>query len=151
MHYPKSNKKDSQDQEALGRSKGGFTTKIHALVDALGNPLRFILTPGQRHDITQANSLVQDVENTMLLADKGYDSNALVQKLEEQKTIAVIPSKKNRKQQRDYDKHVYKERHLIECFFGKIKHFRRVFSRFDKTATAFMSFLQFVGVLIWLR
>ena len=144
-------KKDSQDQEALGRSKGGFTTKIHALVDALGNPLRFILTPGQRHDITQANSLVQDIQNTMLLADKGYDSNALVQKLEEQKTIAVIPSKKNRKQQRDYDKHVYKERHLIECFFGKVKHFRRVFSRFDKTATAFMSFLQFVGVLIWLR
>jgi len=66
-------KKDGQDQEALGRSKGGFTTKIHALVDALGNPLKFILTPGQRHDITQADSLVQDLENIMLLADKGYD------------------------------------------------------------------------------
>jgi transposase len=144
-------KKDSRDQEALGRSKGGFTTKIHALVDALGNPLKFILTPGQRNDITQANSLVQDLENTMLLADKGYDSNALIEQLEKQKCIPVIPSKKNRKQQRDYDRHAYKERHLIECFFGKIKHFRRVFSRFDKTATAFMSFLQFVGVLIWLR
>jgi transposase len=144
-------KKDSQDQEALGRSKGGFTTKVHALVDALGNPLKFILTSGQRHDITQADSLVRDLENTMLLADKGYDSNALVEQLEGQKCIAVIPPKKNRKHQRDYDKHVYKERHLIECFFGKIKHFRRVFSRFDKTATAFMSFLQFVGALIWLR
>jgi transposase len=144
-------KKDSRDQEALGRSKGGFTTKIHALVDALGNPLKFILTPGQRNDITQANSLVQDLENTMLLADKGYDSNALIEQLEKQKCIPVIPSKKNRKQQRDYDWHSYKERHLIECFFGKIKHFRRIFSRFDKTATAFMSFLQFVGVLIWLR
>ncbi len=144
-------KKDSQDQEALGRSKGGFTTKIHALVDALGNPLKFILTPGQRHDITQSDYLIKDLKNTILLADKGYDSNSLVEKLEEQKCIAVIPAKKNRKLKRGYDEHLYKERHLIECFFGKIKHFRRVFSRFDKTATAFMSFLQFVGALIWLR
>ena len=88
--------------------------------------------------------MVQDIENTMLLVDKGYHSNALV---EERRIIAVIPSKKNRKQQRDYHEHVYKKRHLIECFFGKIKHFRRVFSRFDKTATVFTSFLQFVGVL----
>jgi transposase len=144
-------KKDSQDQQALGRSKGGFTTKIHTLVDALGNPLKFTLSPGQRHDITQADFLVQDLENTMILADKGYDSNALVQRLEGQKCIAVIPPKKNRKHKRVYDEDIYKERHLIECFFGKIKHFRRIFSRFDKTATAFMSFLQFVGVFIWLR
>ena len=144
-------KKDSQEQEALGRSRGGFTTKIHALVDALGNPLKFILTAGQRRDITQADSLVQNLENTMLLGDKGYDSNAFIQQLEEQKCITVIPPKKNRKHKRDYDKHMYKERHLIECFFGKIKHFRRVFSRFDKTATVFISFLQFVGALIWLR
>ena len=143
--------KNSQDQEALGRSKGGFSTKVHALVDALGNPLKFILTPGQRHDVTQAGSLVQDLENTMLLADKGYDSNAFVEQLRIQRSIAVIPPKKNRKHKRDYDRHLYKERHLIECFFGKIKHFRRVFSRFDKTATVFMSFLQFVGALIWLR
>lgn len=143
--------RDNQDQEALGRSKGGFSTKIHALVDALGNPLKFILTPGQRHDVTQADSLVQGLKNTMLLADKGYDSNALVQRIEEQKSVAVIPPKKNRNHKRDYDRHVYKERHLIECFFGKIKHFRRVFSRFDKTAIVFMSFLQFVGALIWLR
>ncbi|WP_375319031.1 transposase [Candidatus Tisiphia endosymbiont of Oplodontha viridula] len=99
-------KKDSQDQEALGRSKGGFTTKIHALVDALGNPLKFILTAGQRHDITQGNSLVKDIKNTMLLADKAYDSNAFIEQLEEQDCIAVIPSKKNRKQQKEYDKRI---------------------------------------------
>ena len=110
-----------------------------------------ILTPGQRHDVTQGDSLVQDLENTMLLADKGYDCNSFVEQLERQKSIAVIPPKKNRKHKRDYDKHVYKERHLVECFFGKIKHFRRIFSRFDKTATVFLSFLQFVGALIWLR
>lgn len=112
-------KKDSQDQEALGRSKGGFTTKVHALVDALGNPLKFILTPGQRHDITQANSLVQDLENTMLLADKGYDSNALVEQLEGQKCIAVIPPKKNRKYKRDYDEYVYKNAIWLNVFLEK--------------------------------
>lgn len=144
-------KKDSQDQESLGRSKGGFTTKIHAMVDALGNPLKFILTPGQRNDITQADSLIENVTNTIVIADKGYDANSLIIAIEQQKSIAVIPPKKNRKAQREYDKHTYKERHLIECFFGKIKHYRRIFSRFDKSASVFMGFLNFVGTLIWLR
>lgn len=143
--------KDSGDREALGRSKGGFTTKIHALVDALGNPLKFILSPGQRHDITQAWVLLQNIENTMVIADKAYDSNALIEVIEEQKSIAVITPKKKRKVQREYDAYFYKERHLIECLFGKIKHFRRIFSKFDKTADVFMGFLNFVGVLIWLR
>ena len=144
-------KKDSQDQECLGRSKGGFTTKIHAVVDALGNPLKFILTPGQRNDITQAESLIKDFKNTAVIADKGYDSNHLIDTIEENESVAVIPPKKNRKTHREYDSHLYKERHLIECFFGKIKHFRRIFSRFDKTAQSFMGFLNFVAVLIWLR
>ena len=87
----------------------------------------------------------------MVIADKGYDSNALIQTLADQKCIAVIPPKKNRKIQREYDKRIYKERHLIERFFGKIKHYRLIFSRFDKTASVFMGFLNFVGALIWLR
>ncbi len=65
-------RKDSQTQEALGRSRGGFTTKIHALVDALGNPLKFILTPGQSHDITQSQSLIEEMKDTIVIADKGY-------------------------------------------------------------------------------
>lgn len=144
-------KKDSQIQECLGRSKGGFTTKIHAVVDALGNPLKFILTPGQRNDVTQGELLVKDFKKTMVIADKGYDSNALIEVIEGNDSVAVIPAKKNRKVQREYDLHVYKERHLVECFFSKIKHFRRVFSRFDKTAEAFMGLLNFVATLIWLR
>lgn len=142
--------KDSQAQEALGRSKGGFTTKIHALVDALGNPLKFILTPGQRNEITQAEALTENVHNSVVVADKGYDSNAFVASLESKECEVVIPPKRNRKVQRYYDEHIYKERHLIECFFGKIKNFRRIFSRFDKTAEVFMGFLNFVGALIWL-
>jgi transposase len=143
--------KDSQSIESLGRSRGGFTTKIHALVDALGNPLRFTLTAGQRHDITEAPSLTQDVGNTTVIADKGYDSNAFVEELEIQACHIVIPPKRNRLCPRQYDEHIYKERHLIECFFGKIKHFRRIFSRFDKSSRVFLSFLHFVSTFIWLR
>jgi transposase len=138
-------KKDSQDQEALGRSKGGFTTKIHTVVYDLGNPLKFILTAGQRNDITQADSLIKSISNTTVVADKGYDANSLIQTIEEQGSTVVIPPKKNRKTQRKYEKHLYKEHHLIECFFSKTKYYRHIFSRFDKTAVAFMGFLNFVG------
>ena len=105
-------KKDSRAQEALGRSKGGFTTKIHALVDGLGNSLKFILTAGQRHDITQAEALTENVSNSTLVADKGYDSNVFIANLENKGCTVVIPPKRNRKEQRDYDKRLYKERHL---------------------------------------
>jgi transposase len=85
------------------------------------------------------------------VADKGYDSDALVRSLREQAIEAVIPPRSNRKVKRLYDRHVYKERHLIECFFGKIKHYRRIFSRFEKTARNFMGFVRFVAALIWIR
>jgi transposase len=80
-----------------------------------------------------------------------YDANALIDQLQQQNCETVIPPKKNRKEQRFYDPDIYKERHLIECFFGKLKHYRRVFSRFEKSASAFLSFLCFDGALIWLR
>lgn len=144
-------KKDSQVSEALGRSHGGFSTKIHALVDALGNPIKFILTAGQRQEITQAENLLQNINNTTIIGDKGYDSNACIDFIKSKNSEAVIPSRKNRNIQRPYDKHLYIERHLIECFFGKIKHFRRIFSRFDKAASTYLAFIQFVSVFIWLR
>ncbi|HBD7315635.1 TPA: IS5 family transposase, partial [Legionella pneumophila] len=143
--------KDGNDAHALGRSKGGFTTKIHALVDGLGNPIKFILTGGHRNDITQAAELLQEQHDTVVLADKGYDSQALIDTLEEQGCSAVIPSRKSAKKPRKIDTEQYKERFLIETFFSKIKHFRRIFSRFDKTTSAFAGFLHFAGALIWMR
>lgn len=143
--------KGQNERECLGRSKGGFTTKIHATIDALGQGLRFILTPGQRNDVTQGENLIRGILAENIIADKGYDSNALVETIENQGSIAVIPPKRNRKIQREYDKDIYKERHLIECFFSKIKHFRRVFSRFDKKAENFLGFVTFAAILIWLR
>jgi transposase len=144
-------KKDSSEQQSLGRSRGGFTTKIHTKVDALGNPLIFILTPGQRNDITQAQMLLGNTTDAIVIADKGYDSDAFVHFIEERGCTAVIPPRKKRLYPRTYDAHLYKDRHLIECFFGKIKQFRRIATRFDKSALAFLSFLYFVGTLMWLR
>lgn len=140
-----------QKTEALGRSKGGFTTKIHVKVDALGNPLKLILTPGQHHDITQAEALLEETRGSNVIGDKGYDSDPLREAIKKNGCTPVIPPKSNRKEHIEYDKHVYKERHLIECFFSKIKYFRRVFSRFDKSARNFASFIAFVGALLWLR
>jgi transposase len=143
--------KESQPQQALGRSRGGFSTKIHALVDALGNPLKFILSAGQRHEISQAEALIEGISRTIVIGDKGYDSNAFIETLTTKGCLCVIPPKRNRLNLRNYDEHWYKERHLIECFFSKIKHFRRVFSRFDKTSASFLAFLHFVSIFIWLR
>ena len=142
--------KESQDAQALGRSKGGFTTKIQALVDGLGYPLKMTLTAGQCHDITQAEPLRCALSDKTLIADRGYESTVFVESLAQKACRVVIPPRRNAKLQHAYDRHTYKERHLIECFFGKIKHFRRVFSRFDKTAKVFLGFLHFVGILIWL-
>jgi len=86
-----------------------------------------------------------------VVADKGYDADAFVATVSARGATAVIPPRKNRQQPREYDRHVYKERHLIECFFGKIKHYRRIFSRFEKTARNYMGFLRFVAALVWLR
>ena len=113
-------KKDGDDQ-AIGRSRGGLPTKIHAIVDALGNPVALSLTPGQAHDITQAVPLLDQVEPAALLADKGYDSDALVATLEARGITPVIPSKANRKLPRKTDFALYRERNLVERFFCKIK------------------------------
>ena len=138
-------------EQSLGRSRGGFSTKIHLAADALGNALRFILTGGERNDITQAEALVKDFVAESVIADKGYDSDALVLYLKGRESEAVIPSRASNKVQREIDTHLYKERHLVENQIGKLKQFRRVFSRFDKLAKNYLSFIHFASTLIWLR
>lgn len=142
-------KKDKK--QALGRSRGGFSTKIHVNVDALGNPLRFRLTGGQRHDITQAENLITGYNFERVIADRSYDAEDFLLLIAELEAEAVIPPRRNRKVSREYDKHLYKERHLVECFIGKIKHYRRIFSRFDKLDRRYLGFLSFTATLIWLR
>jgi transposase len=143
----------SPEAEALGRSKGGFSTKIHAITDALGNPLDFILTAGQASDIGQAENLLALTPEGVgaLLRDKGYDSDAFIQALQDKGIEPVTPPRSNRLNPRQCDSSLYKERHLIECFFNKIKHYRRVFSRFEKLARNYVGFIRFVSALVWLR
>ena len=140
-----------QELQALGRSCGGFSSKIHAKVDALGMPLDFIVTAGQEHEINSAEILLGDEKSDYLLADRGYDCDALREILTKRGTEPVIPGKKNRLKKIKYDIHIYKERNFIERFFNRIKHFRRIATRYDKTSIMFMGALIVVGILIWLK
>ena len=148
---PEPQKNGGQDQQALGRSRGGFSTKIHVTVDGLGYPLRLHLTAGQRHDIIKAHDLTVDLAFDHLIADRSYGAKDFVDALLASGIEVVMPPNKNAKDPRQYDAWRYRERHLIECFIGKIKHFRRIFSRFDKLAVRYLGFLHFVSALIWLR
>lgn len=141
----------SPAREALGRSRGGCSTKIHAVTDALGNPLGFVLTGGQASDIGQAEQLIGDWPAKAVIGDKGYDADAFVKVVEERGMQVVIPPRAHRLQPRVYDRQLSKERYRVECFFNKIKQYRRIFSRFEKTAKNFMAFLHFVAFLIWTR
>ena len=137
--------------QALGRSRGGFSTKIHFLVNGLGKPLRALLTPGQAADSPQVPLLFAQFSPSMAILDKAYDTDAVLAFLESQGAIPVIPPKANRVVQRDYDRQLYKERNRIERFIGKIKPFRRIFSRFDQYARTYLHFIHFACALIWLR
>ena len=141
-----------QEAQAIGRSRGGLTTKIHARVDALGNPTGFFLTPGQVHDLAGADILLTDLTTDAVIADKAYDANdRVIHPLEHAGIQVVIPPRTSRKTGRDYDRDLYKARHLIENFFCKLKHFRGIATRYDKLSRNFLAALQFVAILIWLN
>jgi transposase len=109
------------------------------------------LTGGERHDITQAEALLGEEIGDYVLADRAYDSDPFIEFILDHEALPVIPSRKNRKEPREYDAWRYRERALAECFMNKIKHYRHLFSRFDKLASRFLGFLYFAGALIWLR
>ena len=116
-----------------------MSTKIHATCDALGNPTGFHLTAGQAHDLEGADALINDINAEALLADKAYDAeDRVLKKLEAKNCKAVIPPKSMRKEQRAYDRVLYQARHLIENFFAKLKQYRAIATRYDKTARNFL-------------
>jgi transposase len=119
-------------------------------VDALGNPLRWHLTGGEVHDITQAPALIAGVNAQQVIADKGYDSDAFVAYIAATGAQAVIPPRKKRREARPYDRVAYRERHLIECFFSRLKQFRRIATRYEKLARNFLSMLNLAAAYIWL-
>ena len=127
-----------------------MSTKIHAAVDSLGNPLRLILTPGQASEYGQADALIDLFEVDYVLADKGYDSDDFIRKIESQGAVAVVPPRSNRLSQREYDKAIYKERNLVERLFLKLKSFRRIATRYERLAINYGSLLYLAAATIWL-
>jgi transposase len=127
-----------------------LSTKIHAAVDSLGNPLRLLLTEGQASEYGQANALIDSFEAEYVLADKGYDSDEFVKKIESQGAVAVVPPRSHRLSRREYDKDIYKERNLVERLFLKLKSFRRIATRYERLAVNYSSLLHLVATVIWL-
>ncbi len=128
-----------------------MTTKIHVVVDALGNPAAISLTPGQASDLSQAAPLLEEVEPNAFLADKAYDADALIETLEKRDITPVIPPKANRVVKRDTDFALYRERNLVERFFCKLKGFRAIATRYDKLAGTFLAAVQLISALFLLN
>ena len=136
----------------MGRSRGGLTTKIHALVDARGMPVRIGLTAGEAHDNRLVPDLIEGLEpKTMLIADRGYDADWIRDLIWNRGGWANIPPKRHRKDPVNFSPYLYKDRNLIERFFNKIKHFRRIATRYDKLAANFLAMLKLACFRLWMR
>jgi transposase len=129
-----------QKKQAIGLSRGGQTTKVHALTDTVGRPFALILSPGNVSDVTVAPALLARAGGARyVLADKGYDADALRRTLRQAGAVPVIPGRRTRKRRIAYDKNRYRERHRVENAFCRLKDFRRVATRYDKLANNFLS------------
>ena len=136
----------------MGRSRGGLTTKIHALVDALGRPIRLKLTEGQAHDGRSAADMFGSVgPGQTLLADRAYDSDGLRDALAERGAVANIRLMPTRKRLPAFDHNLYEQRNQVEWFFSKLKHFRAVATRYDRRSDNFLASIQLASIRIWLR
>jgi len=136
----------------MGRSRGGLTTKIHALVDANGLPIRLKLTEGQAHDGRSAADMVDGIgAGQILLADRAYDSDGLRQSLKERGAWANVKPMPNRKNVPAFSRFLYRYRNLVERFFNKLKHFRAVATRFEKHDANYLALVKLAATRIWMR
>jgi transposase len=136
----------------MGRSRGGLTTKIHALVDAEGLPIALKITEGQAHDGHSARDMLEDVSRgQILLADRAYDADELRQTLKQRGAWANIKAMPNRRNIPAFSAFLYRQRNLVERFFNKLKHFRGVATRYDKRADNFLAGIKLASFRIWCR
>ena len=138
--------------KAVGRTRGGLNTKLHAIVDGLGNPVEFMLSAGNDHDSVHAVELLEKVEisGSNVLADRAYGAKAIRAYISEQGAGYVIPPQSNISEPWPVDWWLYKERHLVECFFQKLKWFRRIATRYDKLDASFLAFVYLASIAILL-
>jgi len=134
-------------------SRGGKTTKIHAIVDALGNPVKLSFTGGNVHDSKAAIPLMEqiDISGRVMMGDKAYGAKEIRNYIASREGTYAIPPKENNPDPWECDWWQYKERHLVECFFNKLKHFRRVATRYDKLINRFKSFVFLASIMILLK
>ena len=142
-------KKEAAD-EALGRSRGGFGSKLHLSIDAQGQLVNVCLGPGEEHDVTRAEELLGDEEPECVIADKAYDSDEFLEAVRQRGAEAVIPPRSNRIRKRRFNKRKYKLRNLAERFINRIKHYRRIATRYEKTACNYLAFVQLASTLVLL-
>ena len=137
-------------EQGIGKSREGFTSKIHAATDENGKAMCIFITGGNIYDSTQAEKLLHDTihERVYVLEDKAFDSEQILKYIEKNRAITVVPPRKNRKEQREYDKSIYKNRNQIERFFNRLKQFKRIATRYDKLLFSFLSLVQFAVALI---
>jgi transposase len=139
-------------EQHMGRSRGGSTSKLHAVVDANGLPVRIGLTPGEAHDNRLCSVLLTGLPpGTMLLADRGYDADWIRKLVNQQGAWANIPPKQNRKEPNCFSPCLYRARNLVERFFNKIKQSRRIAPRYDKLAANYLAFIKLVVIRLWRR
>ena len=132
----------------IGRSRGGFSTKLHAVVTLEGKPIELRLTPGHRHEATVAEDLLDFVRGHHCIADGGYDSDRILEAVQQRGLKPVIPPSKCRKRRRRIDRELYKLRYRVEVFFHSLKRFRRIATRYDKTAVCYLSFLHVACIML---
>lgn len=136
----------------MGRSRGGLTTKIHAVVDGRGLPVRLGLTPGQAHDTALAADLLGDLaSDTVVIADKAFDADGVRAMIESQDAAPNIPDRRNRRHRHCFSTTLYKARNRVERFFNRIKHLRRIATRFEKYAANYLAMLKLAAIRVWLR
>jgi transposase len=135
----------------LGRSRGGFSTKLHAVVDTKGRPIYIALTPGQRHEMVAAVDLLAHARGRALIGDTGYDSNAFIEKVRAKGMKPVIHSKPERKKKHRLVRALYRQRYLVEVFFHNLKRFRAIATRYEKTARNYLALAQVACAWLWLN
>jgi transposase len=141
---------ENKAEQGIGKTRGGWGTKIHAVVDGLGYPIEIKLTEGQINDCTQAVEILSRNDSERVIADKGYDTNEIREYLRFAKREAVIPNFERRLVKYEYDTHEYKERHLVENHFRRLKEWRRIATRYEKTLRMFQGMIVIGCVLIWI-
>ncbi|WP_338014316.1 IS5 family transposase [Sphingomonas cavernae] len=158
QHHPSrpglgSGRKRGTCRRALGRSRGGFTSKLHCLADARGRPVAFHLTGGEAADCTAYDTLIRlpDRAPAALLADKGYDTNAIRADLASRSIQAVIPARSNRRERIEHDRQLYRQRNGIERMFGKLKINRAVATRYDQTPSSFLGMVHLAAIRLWIK